>query len=193
MRLLFGILALAASLTAANASDWYASIGGGANWDDVIAHPAVQDNTGVVISGAVGRSVAAVPGLSFEAELAYRQNEVNITVGPGITVEHDTVALMANAIYDIPVELGPFHPYAKAGVGWSRTEATFENISVIKLESSGLAYQLGAGVNINLVEDGSVKFGVGYNFFQGSDISVFGTELSDGTNHSVEARMTFAL
>jgi hypothetical protein len=42
------------------------------------------------------------------------------------------------------------------------------------------------------IADG-IQAGVGYRYFQGPDISVLGTELSDGSNHSVIAQFSFAL
>lgn len=175
--------------SAAKAEGWYVGAYGGANWDDVISTPFVSDNTGYVIGGVVGTGVSAVPGMRIEADMSFRQNDVDVKIGPGIDVSHDTFALMGNVVYDLPVNIGPMVPYAMAGVGYGHTEATFENIALAKLEASGVAWQLGAGVNTQLADN--VTLGVGYRYFSGPEIEILGTQLSDGTNHSVVAQLTF--
>jgi opacity protein-like surface antigen len=84
---------------------------------------------------------------------------------------------------------GPVKPYLLAGVGYAHTEATFENISLLRLEASGLGFQLGAGVQVPLFP--GARLGVGYRFFQGPTIEVLGTELSDGQNHSAIGSLSF--
>lgn len=193
MRVIIGLLALLLALQPSAAADWYATAFGGANWDDVISHPAVSDRTGFVVGGAVGIKVPAVKGLRFEAELAARQNEVEI-LGGKLNADHDTVSVMANVAYDFDLG-GKLTPFVIGGLGWARTSATFEDVALIRLEASGLAYQLGAGINYD-VADG-VKLGVGYRYFAGpalDPLAGFGVpELSDGSNHSVLASVTFAL
>lgn len=176
------------SVAPASAKGFYTSAYGGANWSDVISTPFVEDNTGYVIGGTLGTSIDSVPGLRVEADLSFRQNEVDL-FGGFISADHDTVALMGNVVYDLPVKLGPVHPYVLAGVGYGHTSATFEDVALLKLESSGLAWQLGAGLNTNLSD--TVTAGIGYRYFQGPEIEVLGLNLSDGSNHSVVAQVAF--
>jgi opacity protein-like surface antigen len=187
------ILATAASLalcvTTATAGDWYASVYGGVNFDNVIDLPFVESETGQVIGGTIGRRTP-VPGLRIEADLSYRTNDVEI-FGGAIDVAHDTTALMFNVAYDIDVDGDPVKPYLLLGVGAARTQATFENVSLLRLEASGVAFQAGAGLNTAIWPGASL--GLGYRFMQASTIEVLGTELSDGTNHSVVAQLTFDL
>lgn len=169
----------------------YTTLYGGLNWDDVVSSPFVDDETGSLVGVTFGKTVDAVPGLRVELDASYRTNDVNLA-GGFITANHDTTALMANAVYDFPVALvGGGVPYALVGVGMAHTEATFENVSLLKLENTDLAWQLGGGVNWT-VADG-VKAGLGYRYMAGPELEVLGTELSDGTNHSAVATVTFDL
>lgn len=176
----------------AKADGWYAGVYGGANFDDVIEASGVDNKSGVLIGGVVGKGVKAVPGLRVEADISFRQNEVTFDpCGPcaAVTIDHDTWALMANAAYD--VDLGMVKPYALVGVGYANTQGTLENIALARVESAGVAWQLGTGVNVD-VADG-VTVGAGYRYFNGPDVTVLGTELASGGNHSVLASASFAL
>lgn len=171
----------------------YVGLYGGVNWNDVLKSPYVDSETGYVFGGVLGTHVPSVKGLRLEADLSFRQNEIDVYSGL-VTADHDTTALLGNVVYDLPadvVALGNLKPYVLAGAGFAQTEATFENVSLLKLESSGFAWQLGAGVNAELAE--GVTLGVGYRYFQGPSLEVLGTELSDGSNDSVVASVNFAL
>lgn len=185
------LLLIAASLVAccasATAGDWYASIYGGINRDSVTEAPFIELRTGGVFGGAVGKRIAAVPGLRAELDLSYRTNEVDLTF---ITAQHETTGAMFNLAYDIKTD-GDVKPYLLIGAGYAHTEATFENISLLKLEASDMAYQLGAGATVPLTA--GMNLSVGYRFFQGPVVEVFGLELSDGQNHSLIGSLSFDL
>ena len=185
---LAAVLASTVVAAAAEAKGFYTSVYGGANWDDVISAPFVDENTGMVIGGTVGTSIDSVPGLRIEADLSFRQNEVDI-FGGFVSADHDTVALMGNVVYDLPVNMGPVHPYVLAGVGFAQTSATFEDVALLKLESSGVAWQLGAGLNTKVADN--VTAGIGYRYFNAPELEVLGLNLSDGSNHSVVAQVAF--
>jgi opacity protein-like surface antigen len=185
---LFAVVCSMSSIASAN--DWYAGVYGGANWDDVIDQKFVDNKTGSVVGGVVGRNIPAVTGLRAELDVAFRSNEVEI-FGGKLSADHDTFTVMGNVVYDAPVFLGPFQPYALMGVGYGHTEATFENVSLLKLENSGLAWQFGVGLNARVAE--GVTAGVGYRYLRTADIEVLGTELSDGSNNSIVAELKFAL
>lgn len=172
---------------AAHARDVYVGAYGGGNWSDAITHPAVNVQTGYVVGGVLGVDVPAVPGLYVELDTSFRQNEVN--VGP-LKVDHDTTAVLANMLYQFPLDF-PVRPYLLAGAGYGHSEATLENISIISVESSGLAWQVGGGISARLTD--GVTMGAGYRFLQAPSIDVLGTQLSDGTNHSVVAELRVAL
>jgi len=98
---------------------------------------------------------------------------------------------MGNVAYDFN-NVGTFRPYVLAGVGFAHTEGVIGNLSLATLESSGFAWQLGAGLNTQ-VADG-VTVGVGYRYFQGPELDLLGAfEVSDGSNHSVMATVTLSL
>lgn len=183
----FSIAALVSTSLVANAGGTYVSGNLGANWDDV-ASP-LESDTGFVVSGALGTSVKSVPGLRAEVEVAFRTNDVDVYSGY-IEAEHNTTSVMGNLAYDFN-NVGTFRPYVLAGVGFAHTEGVIENLSIATLESSGFAWQLGAGLNTQ-VADG-VSVGVGYRYFQGPELEVFGSEVSDGSNHSVMATVTLSL
>ena len=130
----------------------------------------------------------AVKGLRIEADLSNRSNDVDI-FGGAITAQHETTSILGNVVYDVPVDFGPVHPYVLGGVGYAKTTATFENVSLLKLEASGVAWQLGAGVNTEIAP--GITAGVGYRHFEGPAIEVLNTQLSDGGNDSVIASVNF--
>lgn len=188
MKLLLVLAAsLAACVSTATAGDWYASVYGGVNRNSVIEAPFVKDKTGSVFGATIGRNLS-IPDFRVELDLSVRNNEVDV-FGGFITADHETTAAMFNVAYDIGN--GPVKPYITAGVGGAWTEATFENIALLKLEASGLAYQAGVGANVAIFP--GARFGVGYRFFQGPSIEVLGTELSDGQNHSLIGSLSFDL
>lgn len=177
----------ALSALSAQADGTYATAFGGANWDDV-ASP-LDSDTGFVVGGALGTSIKAVPGLRAEVEVAFRTNDVSL--GKFLNAEHNTTSVMGNVAYDFNAAIGPFRPFVLAGAGFAHTEGVIENLSLATLESSGFAWQLGAGVNTQLAE--GVKAGVGYRYFQGPELEVLGFEVSDGSNHAVLATVTLDL
>lgn len=185
MRIFVALASLALALPAA-AGDWYASVYGGVNFDNVIDLPFVESQTGGVVGGTVGRSTP-VPGLRIEADLSYRTNDVDI-FGGVVTAKHDTSALLFNAAYDIDVDDPKAKPYVLLGVGYAHTEASALGIS---LDASDIAYQAGVGINFN-VWAGS-RLGIGYRYLQGPKLEFGPVEISDGTNHSAIAQLTFDL
>lgn len=182
------VFSLVACVTTATAGEgWYASVYGGANWNNVIDVPFVDAQQGYVAGATVGRTVPAIPGLRIEADLSYRTNDVEV-FGGALTVQHETTGLLANLVYDIGA--GPLRPYVLVGGGYAHTEGTIGG-GLFKIEASDLAYQAGGGVQLEIAS--GVRAGVGYRFFQGPVVEVFGTELSNGENHSAIASLSFDL
>ena len=183
------VFTVATGLLQAAKADAYISLHGGANWSDVVNAPGVEENTGVVIGGAVGMPVKSVPGLRLEGEISYRNNEVDVF--NFITADQESFTVMGNVVYDLPVRLGPVQPYVLGGVGYGHSSATFENVALLKLESSGLAYQLGAGAEVDIAD--GIRAGIGYRYVVTPEIEVLGLNLSDGSNHEVVATVRFGL
>lgn len=185
-----GLLAVAlVTVTPAVAKDNYLGILGGAQWSDVISTPIAKEKTGVVVGGVYGFQTS-IPNVRVEAEVAFRQNDVEL-FGGKLNVSQEMFSVMGNVIYDIPIALGPIHPSVLAGVGVGSHSATLEDISIIEVSNTGFAWQVGADLNTQVAE--GVTFGVGYRYFQGPDLNVFGTELSDGSSHNLMAHLNFAL
>ena len=185
------LFALCVLVGPSNAEGFYVGTYGGANWDDVINTPGVSDNTGYVVGGVVGTNIKSVPGLRVEADLSFRQNDVDIDWYVPLKASHETFAVMANAVYELPFSVNVIKPYVMAGIGYGHSEAILEDISLVKVESSGVAYQLGAGITAPLTDD--ITFGLGYRYLKTEPLEVFGQELSDGSNHSVVASLNFSL
>lgn len=172
-----------------NAEGAYVSAYGGVNWDSVYSASFINENSGSVVGVTIGKDVSAVKGLRVELDLSNRTNDVDL-FGGKITASHETTALMANAVYDVPVDWA-VKPYVLAGVGYAMSSATFEDIHILSLESSGVAWQLGAGANYEVSK--GVTLGVGYRYLEAPEINVFGLDLADGSNHSLIAQVTFNL
>lgn len=139
-------LALLASVTQANAGEFYIAVTGGANFlssdrSGFIAIPTLsggtttysQDSdTGFVLGGAIGVHLDRwLNGLRAELEASYRRNDVNgiwsVSTFSGLDVgvinaNESKFAVMANIWYDINVGQ-KWVPYIGGGVGWARTKA----------------------------------------------------------------------
>lgn len=192
MRILLAAAATALAMVPTAQADTYIGLYGGWNQSDVISVPFVDRQAGHVVGGVFG-TTTGIPGLRFEADLSFRQNEVDI-LGGFLNADHDTTALMGNMVYDLPFGIGPITPYVLAGVGYANTKATFEDVALLRLEASGVAWQVGGGLTTSI---SGVTVGIGYRMLQAPELDPlagFGLpELSDGTNHSVVAEMRFAL
>lgn len=213
------LLVLSAPANAAG-NGWYVNLSGGANWltDDGFVAVAGPDtlifspdpNTGWIISGAVGLSLNnMVQGLRVEAEVAYRQNQVDgvwaSDTGPGndaglLDYDHSTVSVLANVWYDF--DLGNVRPYIGGGVGWAETDldGRFQGgtIPAINYSDDGFAWQAGAGVNFDISPN--VQLGLGYRYFEGPDVRIgapFGANSATGDvqshNHAAIVSLTYGM
>jgi len=175
-----------ASIVYPSMADTYVSGFGGLNYDDV--NKPLGSDSGYVVGGALGTSIKSVPGLRAEVEASFRQNDVSFY---SIKASHETTALMGNLAYDADLGLGRFKPYVLAGIGYAQNKGTIENISLASVEAQGFAWQLGAGVNAEVVD--GVKVGIGYRYLQTPDIKILGYQVSDGSNSAVLASLTLSL
>ena len=190
------LLALVCSITPASSAGLYVEAFGGYNWNSVNidnGHVVAKDEEGYAIGAAVGTKVASVPGLSVEAELSYRSNDIGTTIcDTPLIVTDETWALMGNASYELPVQAYGVRPYVLAGIGYgSRTAAVdYTNIGV---SNTGLAWQVGAGLKTDLAD--GVTLGIGYRYFDAPDLDVAPTGgfHDAGNNQSLIASMEFAL
>jgi opacity protein-like surface antigen len=186
MRTLLAIVALCLMPALAAAKGFYVQTMAGANWTDPTSALGTSSDTGFVLGGSVGTSIDAVPGLSLEGEVSFRNNSLS-TFGGFIDGDQDQTAVMVNARYDV-LQDGYYRPYVLAGVGYGLNKLSIEN-SPLAFESQGVAWQVGAGIDLR-VADG-VFVGAGYRYLQTPEVEVLGFELSDGANHSVVATARF--
>lgn len=193
--LLIGASALALA-GAAQANDWYASIGTGANIGGIdqsfAPFPASLDaQTGFVFTGAVGTHITGVPGLRLEGEIGYRSNDIDLRFGPfqtGLTDE--TFSVMAKGYYDFKVNEVTLYPFAGIGVADRNVSLDILPLSALELGNTGFAYALGAGASYPIVDGLSIA--AEYEFFDGPDFD-FGPVHDEGHNHSVRLKLTVAL
>ena len=218
-------VAALSAVSPAEAGPFYVSVIGGANWArdfsaDVTeccttGHAAGHVDTGFLIGGAIGvHADRWLHGLRVELEASYRRNRLhgdwtttdNPESGP-FAGHMSTFAIMANLWYDIDIG-SKVVPYVGGGVGWGRRDVSFiatdtddlrmeSNFSqdAVTLHRNGFVYQLGAGLNYEVMHD--VRLGLGYRFFRGPDIKgILEVDENDaplnlnGDNHSVLLSLT---
>ncbi len=218
-------VAALSAVSSAEAGTFYVSVIGGANWardfvandtpGTTVGHASGNVETGFLIGGAVGvHADRWLHGLRFEVEASYRRNRLHgdwtTTDDPesGPFAGHmSTFAITGNVWYDIDIG-SKVVPYVGGGAGWGRRDVSFiatdtddlrmeSNFSQdsVTLHRNGFVYQLGAGLNYEVMHD--VRLGLGYRSFRGPDIK--GTlEIDEndallnlsGDNHSVLLSLT---
>lgn len=178
-------------------------------------------DTGFILGGAIGTHLDKwQKGLRVELEASYRRNDLGgnwytdadvptttDTTGGPIDGNMSTFAIMANIWYDIDVG-SKVRPYVGLGAGWARSHAdavfvtTFQNGSPstgthsnTSFDNSGFAWQLGVGVNYEVMPD--VDVGVGYRYFDGPNISNFFDGQSftklHNENHAFQVNLTIGI
>jgi opacity protein-like surface antigen len=180
-----GIVALLALLLPsaawAQGDAWYVAGGLGASLPaDVDVRPTgvgmtartVQLDTGILFSGAVGRSFG---NFRAEGELVYNTNNISTFTVPGVGAlsasgDVSTLVLMLNGYFDFPTN-SKWKPYIGGGIGGG-------NVSINSLSVQGMPA---------FADDGAVfayqfKVGVAYEFTQAMDGTLgyrfLGTEAS---------------
>lgn len=190
LRMIVGFVALAVVLGTAQAKGFYVTGSFGPNWDEGAPFAFVDEETGFAGAIAVGTHVQSVDGLRLELEASFRSHD--ITAFGFIPLEHDTTAVMVNAVYDVKgLAMGRVTPYALLGAGYVGTELTLGGVGPLTIENDGFAWQVGGGLNYQI--DERVSAGVGYRYLEAPAVDVFGFELDGGGNHSVLAHVTVAL
>jgi opacity protein-like surface antigen len=110
---------------------------------------------------------------------------------------------MANTWYDIDVG-HKVRPYVGGGVGWARMHGDVQLVETINCctttsntdSNSGFAWQLGLGVNYEVMP--AVDLGIGYRYFVGPRFDdFFDGKNSDGRlenhNHAVMVNLTIGI
>jgi len=205
-------VAAIAAVGQAQATPFYFSVLGGANWvederiltsNSTLGH--FDFDTGFIIGGAFGIHMDQwLRGLSLELEAAYRRNEITghyttfSNVTGTINGHVSTFSVMANAWYEIDVG-SKVRPYLGGGVGWARVHneqfwvssnavGTFTTTG----DNAGFAFQLGVGFNYEVMA--GVDLGLGYRYFDGPNIAAYngnnGPDHIDNINHTVAVNLT---
>jgi outer membrane protein OmpA-like peptidoglycan-associated protein len=137
----------------------YVAIQGGVNFNvDNEASVAgasgdVETNVGYAAGAAAGYAFGGGPRV--ELETTWRSNSVDSVGAFGANGDLNSVSVMANAIYDIPLGMD-FFPYVGAGVGMSWVMADMREPSTgasVNDNDIAFAYQGIAGVGYNVTEN----------------------------------------
>lgn len=181
------LAAVAAATSPASAEGWYARADLGYGFSGALETPREigiaptfggdgDFDNGWTASVAGGRAFAS--GLRIEGELAYRDAEIERSVGVAPGAEANAISLLANAYYDFN-RAGQFQPYVGAGVGVAQIDGrTFNNATLaanlVGFDSTdtNIAYQVLAGVGVGLSE--RVTLDVGYRYFAAPDLEFSG-------------------
>jgi OOP family OmpA-OmpF porin len=169
---------------------WYFSAFGGANWlDDTSfnidpAGPAIVDNdydTGFVVGGAIGYDMGQAMGpfgLRFEAELSYRNNDVNSHSLGGQPLggpfgSTSALAGMGNILFDLNTG-SPFTIYGGGGLGVANVEFDGHGAAgpgtVMNDDDTVFAWQAIAGMGYEI--SSNIVLDVQYRYFNASDVSL---------------------
>lgn len=111
----------------------------------------------------VGAGVANAPGTgtySFQADFA-----TNMTLADEGNVQ--TWALMANAWFDLTND-SQFTPYVGGGIGYAISK--FDGGAVYSGVDGSFAWQIGAGLNVDVSEN--TQIGLGYRYFDAGDVEL---------------------
>jgi opacity protein-like surface antigen len=153
---------------------------------------------GFIIGGAIGTTLHQ--NLRGEIEFSYIQADVDSFIG--IPLPDDASAtsagynLLANLWYDFDTN-GGFTPYIGGGVGFGKTEVNSDGVDD-NVTASGLLYQLGAGVKVDVAKNIALDLGYRYRVLSDADTEINGvvppasvSVTTDAVNHIVQAGVTF--
>jgi opacity protein-like surface antigen len=132
-------------------------------------------NNGFVFTGAMGKKFG---DFRIEAELSYRENDLNTLAVTSATVagstflvnasadmdgDHSSLGGMVNGIYEFKNDsriLSDFTPFILAGVGFSRQTLDVNSIAGVSVSYDEsdivMAYQFGAGVSYPVTENAQI-------------------------------------
>lgn len=151
---LMGLVAAlaSASLQAYPTEGFYAGMLCGANFMDYSTKNNIEldMDTGYLVGGFAGYQYCN--GFRFEGEVAFRRNDIKeLRLGPDVidlNGRTELTTVMANGLYNIPLDCSTFTPYVGIGIGYchlnekgSSGDATFLG------EADSFAWQAIAGVS----------------------------------------------
>jgi len=152
---------------------------------------------GFIIGGAIGMTLHQ--NLRGEIEFSYIQADVGsfmgVAVPDDVSVTSTGYNLLANLWYDFENDSG-FTPYIGGGVGFGKTQVTSDDAPG-DITASGLLYQLGAGVKVDVAQNIALDLGYRYRVLSDADTDLGGpppvgaSVTTDAVNHIVQAGVTF--
>ena len=152
-------------------------------------------DTGYIIGGAIGTTLA--PSLRGEVEFSVVNSSPNEFFGIPVDSGINTTGynLLGNLWYDFDTG-SSFTPYIGGGLGYGYDVIT-GNGSSNDINTSGVLYQLGAGVRIAATDNIGLDLGYRYRVQPEAKVSADGLSLDPGdsvttsaTNHIVTAGVT---
>jgi opacity protein-like surface antigen len=180
----------------------YVSLSGGAVFledsdleaDNLGLSGEAEFDTGFVVSGAAGYAFDAFGSATVrvEAEVAYRQNDVDtITVtgvgtGSGGDAEVSVLSGMANLAVDI-LTWSIVKPYVLVGIGVANVTLESDDLDVDE-DDTVFAYQAGAGLGFAVTE--TITLFAGYRYFATADPEFEGVD-AEYHSHNIEAGVRF--
>jgi len=158
----------------------------------------VEVDDGYVVGAALGMGLDDyVPGLSVEIELAKRSNDAKLESGVAWTYAEtccdtfpwstgattgvnagqvNALSVMANVWYEFDVDFA-VHPYVGGGIGVAAV--TYQSHTGLReMEKNSFAYQLAAGIAIDLNE--CLRLGIEYRYFDAPDAEFTAPGQPDG-------------
>lgn len=152
-------------------------------------------DTGYIVGGAIGTTV--LPHLRGEVEFSVVKSTITqfFTMPIPDGIDSTGYNVLGNLWYDVDTNT-MFMPYVGGGIGWGYDVVTDSN-STDEINTSGLLYQLGAGVRIPAAQN--VAFDLGYRYRVQPDAEVTSDFFmldpdvsikSNATNHIVQAGVT---
>lgn len=153
---------------------------------------------GFILGGAIGTTLHQ--NLRGEVEFSYIQADVDSVGGnpvpDDVSLTSTGYNLLANLWYDFSNDSG-FTPYIGGGVGFGKTVVSSDD-QPGEITASGLLYQLGAGVKVDVADNIALDVGYRYRVLSDADTESDGLMIppgvsvtTDAVNHIVQAGVTF--
>jgi len=187
--------------------DWYVSLFAGGVWspeieadynDDVVGYDITTD-LGLAFGIAVGTKV--FENVRIEAELSGTVNSISEAyeedddfLYPDFDGSVSALYLLGNVWFDLDTGSG-FTPYIGGGVGVAGVDVNFEQWDW-ELDGGGFAYQLGAGVKVDVADN--IALDLGYRFKSVPGVTVDDVDGDDDwltfdlQSHVFQAGLTFS-
>lgn len=203
-----GATALALAISPASAghfNGWYIGLEAGATWNsdnDALFGEGVPPTTPVAIDYDTGWAAIGTLGYAFagnwrlEGEFGYRDNDIDSINGVRTGGEHNTMSLMANILYDIPLT-DRFTVSIGAGAGGVHEQ--FDDGLLDQDEDINFAYQGLAGLSYAIGQRTDLT--LNYRYMRTDESDFHGAHaghtdfyaLDDGESHTVTVGLRFDL